>query len=147
MNKTWRAALLFALAVASDVAAAHPHASSQEFVVELPAGMVTARSVVLVLNEVRLPKNAAVVLRARLAEGAAERPLGSIGVMAESKDAEGMKTYAALRIDITKPLLRWRQDHPYAITVRIRVVPYAGKDPLADLDWSAASAALTLNAR
>ena len=147
VNKTWWLSRLFALAVASTVAAAQPPASSQEFVVELPAGIAAARSVVLVLNDVRLPKSAAVVLRARLAESTPEVPLGSLGVMAESKSAEGMKTHAALRLDITKPLLRWWQDHPDASNVRIRVVPYAGKDPLTSLDWSAASAALTLDAR
>ena len=131
----------------SNVASAHPQANSKEFVLALPPEFAAAHSVVLVLNNVRLPKSAAVVLRARLAEGEAEIPLGSIGVLAESKDAQGTATHAALRIDITKTLLRWRQEHPYASAVRIRVVPYAGKEALPDLEWSAASASLTLGTR
>jgi hypothetical protein len=105
--------------------------------------------VVLVLSDVRLPRNAAVVLGAKVVESAvvesaaAEVALGSIGVLAESKDAEGTAVHAALRIDVTKTLKRWRQDHPGASTMRIRVVPYAGKEPLASLEWSAASAGLT----
>ena len=118
--------------------------SSKEFVLELPQGIDTARSVVLVLSDVRLPRNAAVVLRARVADSAAaEVALGSIGVMAESKDAQGTAVHAALRIDVTKTLKRWRQDHPGVSTMRIRVVPYAGKEPLVSLEWSAASAGLT----
>ena len=74
---------------------------------------------------------------------AAEVALGSIGVLAESKDAAGTAVHAALRIDVTKALKRWRQDHPDVSAMRIRVVPYAGKEPLASLEWSAASAGLT----
>jgi len=117
--------------------------SSREFVLELPQGIDTARSVVLVLSDVRLPRNAAVVLRVRVADSAdAEVALGSIGVLAESKDAEGTAVHAALRIDVTKTLKRWRKDHPGVNAMRIRVVPYAGKEPLASLEWSAASADL-----
>ena len=117
--------------------------SSKEFVLDLPQGIDTASSVVLVLSDVRLPRNAAVVLRVRVAEsGAAEVALGSIGVLAESKDAEGTAVHAALRIDVTKTLKRWRKDHPGVNAMRIRVVPYAGKEPLASLEWSAASAGL-----
>lgn len=132
------------LLVATLVLPAAMAGSSKEFVVELPPGIDTAHSVVLVLSDVRLPRNAAVVLRARLVESAAaEVTLGSIGVLAESKDAAGTSVHAALRIDVTKTLKRWRQDHPGVSTMRILVVPYAGKEPLASLEWSAASAGLT----
>ena len=140
VNKAW-CLLLVATLVLPAMAG-----SSKEFVLELPQGIDTARSVVLVLSDVRLPRNAAVVLRASrvFAESAAaEVALGSIGVLAESKDAAGTAVHAALRIDVTKTLKRWRQDHPGVSAMRIRVVPYAGKEPLASLDWSAASAGLT----
>ena len=157
MNKTWWAPLAIGFGMASAVACATsvdtaPPTNSREFVLTLPPEIDAGGSVLLVLKDVRLPKSAAVVLRARLVESSAETPgaeipLGSIGVMAESKDAEGTATHAVLRIDITQPLLRWRQEHAGATTVRIRVAPFAGKEPIADLEWSAASAALTLNAR
>ena len=121
--------------------------SSKEFVLELPQGIDAAHSVVLVLSDVQLPRNTAVVLRARLAESTPEVPLGSIGLLAESKDAEGSARHAALRIDVTSTLKRWRRDHPGVGTVRIRVAPYAGSEPLAGLEWSAASANLTLSER
>ena len=137
-NKAW--GLLLAASLVLPAMAG----SSREFVLELPQGIDTAHSVVLVLSDVRLPRNAAVVLRVRVAEsGAAEVPLGSIGLLAESKDAEGTAVHAALRIDVTKTLKRWRQDHPGVSAMRIRVVPYAGKEPLASLEWSAATASLT----
>ena len=120
--------------------------SSREFQLALPAGIDTARGVVLVLTEVRLPRNLAAVLRARVADSATtEIPLGSIGLLAESKTAEGTAFHATLRIDVTKALKRWRQDHPDVREIRIRVAPYAGAKPLPDLEWSTASAALALS--
>ena len=120
--------------------------SSREFLLALPAGIDTARSVVLVLSEVRLPRNAAVVLRARVADrNTAEIPLGSIGLLAESKTAEGTTLHATLRIDVTKALKRWRQDHPGVGEIHVRVIPYAGAAPLPDLEWSIGSATLAIS--
>jgi len=131
----------------SPLVGAENRGSSKEFVLELPEGLEAARRVALVLSNVRLPRKAAVVLRARVAESAADVPLGSIGVLAESKDAEGTKVHATLRIDVTKALKRWRQDHTGHSAIKIRVVPYAGKDPLAHLEWAIESAGLTLENR
>jgi len=132
----------------SPLVGAEDRASSKEFVLELPEGLEAARSVALVLSNVRLPRKAAVVLRARVAEsGGAEVPLGSIGVLAESKDAEGTAVHAALRIDVTRALKRWRQDHPGHSAMKIRLVPYAGREPLANLEWAIESAGLTLENR
>ena len=125
-----------------------PAGSSKEFVVEVPVGIDHARSVFLVLSDVQLPKRAAVVLRARLVESAeatTEIPLGSVGLLAESKDAQGVAEHDVVRIEVSKKLKRWRQEHPEAGTVRIRVVPYAGASPLPQLEWSAASARLSVS--
>jgi hypothetical protein len=123
--------------------------SSKEFEVEMPVGVDSARSVFLELSDVQLPRMASVVLRARSLESVAgivtELPLGSIGLLAESKNAEGVTRHALVRIEVTKRLKRWRQDHPGISTLRIRVVPFAGADPLPHLQWSAASAQLSLS--
>ena len=114
---------------------------------EVPVGINSARSVFLVLSDVRLPRMAAVVLRARLVENAEdthELPLGSVGLLAESKDADGVAEHDVVRIEISKKLKRWRQEHPDIQTLRIRVVPYAGPNPLPQLDWSVSSARLSL---
>jgi hypothetical protein len=133
---------------ANPLVGAEDGGSSKEFALELPEGIEAARSVTLVLSNVRLPRNTAAVLRARIAEsGAADVPLGSIGVLAESKAAEGTALHAALRIDVTKALKRWRQDHPGISAMKVRVVPYAGAEPLAHLEWSIESAGLTLERR
>jgi hypothetical protein len=116
---------------------AEPVGSAKEFVLELPEGIETARRVVLQLSEVRLPQNAAVVFRARaIDEDGTEVPLGSVGLLAESNDAESTALHGALRIDVTKAMKRWRQAHPEVAATRIRVVPYAGLEPLTKLEWS-----------
>jgi hypothetical protein len=134
------------LAVAlAGIASAGPEGSSKEFVLELPPGIETAHRVVLELREVRLPRNKAAVFRARaIEEGGAEVPLGSVGMLAESGDAEGTALHGALRIEVTSALKRWRHAHPDAGTLRIRVAPYAGKEPLADLEWSTETASLKI---
>ena len=135
--------------VAAPVFASDAVGSSKEFEVEIPVGVDSARSVILELSDVQLPRMASVVLRARSLESVAgtvtELPLGSIGLLAESKNAEGVTRHAVVRIEVTKRLKRWRQDHPGIGTLRIRVVPYAGADPMPQLKWSAASAQLTLS--
>jgi len=142
VNRTGRALLAAGISMSCALAG-----GSRDYRLALPDGIDTARSVALVLSEVRLPRKTAVVLRARMLETVAdgthsEIPLGSIGLLAESKNAEGTALRAALRIDVTKALKRWRQDHPGVREIRIRVVPYAGATPLPDLEWSAGSAAL-----
>ena len=123
--------------------------SSKEFEVEIPVGVDSARSVILELSDVGLPRMASVVLRARSLESVAgtvtELPLGSIGLLAESKNAEGVIHHDVVRIEVTKRLKRWRQDHPGISTLRIRVVPFAGADPIPHLKWSVASAQLSLS--
>lgn len=136
---------LFALPVfASDAVE-----SSKEFEVEIPVGVDSARSVILELSDVQIPRMASVVLRARSVESVAgtviELPLGSIGLLAESRNAEGVTHHAVVRIEVTKRLKRWRQDHPGVSTLRVRVVPFAGADPMPNLKWSAASAQLSLS--
>ena len=131
----------------SPLVGAEDRGSSKEFVLELPEGLEAARSVVLVLSDVRLPRKAAVVLRARVAESAAEVALGSIGVLAESKDAEGTAVHAALRIDVTKALKRWRQDHPGHSAIKHPRGPVRGQRTACHLEWSIASAGLTLEHR
>ena len=117
--------------------------SAKEFVLVIPEEIESARRLVLELREVRLPRKAAVVFRARaIDEGGAEVPLGSVGLLAESSDAEGTALHAALRIEVTKALKRWRQSHPGVSDIRVRVVPYAGGAPLADLEWSVEAAHL-----
>jgi len=152
VNKSWWQPLLLALglglpALASERAQG-PAGSAKEFVVEVPVGIDSARSVFLVLSDVRLPRMAAVVLRVRLVENSAdtsELPLGSVGLLAESKDAEGVAQHDTVRIEVSKKLKRWRQEHPDVNPVRIRVVPYAGAKPFTDLQWSAVSARLSLS--
>lgn len=132
----------WALLVVGSAMAAAPSGSSKEFVLALPETIESAR-VVLELSEVRLPRKAAVVFRARaIDDGGAEVPLGSVGLLAESSDAEGTALHAAIRIDVTKALKRWRLAHPDVSAARIRVVPYAGGEPFANLEWSAGAAAL-----
>jgi hypothetical protein len=124
-------------------AIAGPVGSAKEFELPLPQGIETARRVVLELTDVRLPRNAAAVFRARvIEEDGAEVPLGSVGFLAESNEAQGTVLHPALRIDVTKALKRWRESHPEVLAMRIRVVPYAGKEPLPELEWSAESAEL-----
>jgi hypothetical protein len=136
VNRKWWLPLVLASAIACA-------GSAKEFVLELPAGIETARRVVLELSEVRLPKNAAVVFRARaIEEDGTEVPLGSVGLLAESNDAQGTALHGALRIDVTKALKRWRLAHPDVGATRIRVVPYAGREPLANLEWSTVEASL-----
>jgi len=135
--------------VAMPVAGSDAADSSKEFEVEMPVGVDSARSVFLELSDVELPRMASVVLRARSLESVAgtvtELPLGSIGLLAESRNAEGVTRHDVVRIEVTKRLKRWRQDHPGIGTLRIRVVPFAGADPLPTLKWSAASARLSLS--
>lgn len=123
--------------------------SAKDFEVEMPVGVDSARSVFLELSDVQLPGSASVVLRARSLESVAgtvtELPLGSIGLLAESRNAEGVTHHAVVRIEVTKRLKRWRQDHPGISVIRIRVVPFAGADPMPHLKWSAASAQLSLS--
>ena len=136
-----RWALLAVLAINAAIAGS---GSSKEFVLELPEGIDAARRVVLELSEVRLPRKAAVIFRARaIEEGGAEVSLGSVGLLAESSDAEGMALHTALRIDVSRAIKRWRLAHPEASTVRIRVVPFAGGTPL-DLEWSTTAAAVKI---
>lgn len=150
MNKSGWLSLAVTLAIARVVAGsvgvgAENQGSVKEFVVALPDGIESARRVVLELSEVRLPKKAAVVFRARgIEEDGVEVPLGSVGLLAHSNEAEGTVLHAALRIDVTKAMKRWHQDHPGVVAMRIRVIPYAGAEPLANLEWSVESAALTL---
>src|SRR5688572_17741832 len=123
-----RWALLAVLAINAAIAGS---GSSKEYVLELPAGIDSARRVVLELSEVRLPSKAAVVFRARAIEAdGAEVSLGSVGLLAESSDVEGMALHAALRIDVTRALKRWRLAHPEADKLRVRIVPFAGGAPL-----------------
>ena len=135
--------------VAMPAAASDAVDSSKEFEVEIPVGVDSARSVFLELSDVRLPRMASVVLRARSLESVAgtvtELPLGSIGLLAESRNAQGVTHHDIVRIEVSKRLKRWRQDHPGTSTLRIRVVPFAGADPLPTLKWSAASARLSLS--
>ena len=136
--------MALAMAGSPSVGAEDP-GSVKEFELTLPESIEGARRVVLELSEVRLPRNKAAVFRARaIDENGAEVPLGSVGLLAESNDAEGTVLHPALRIDITKALKRWCQGHPGVSAVRIRVAPYAGKEPLADLEWSASAADVKL---
>ena len=150
VSSHWWLSLVAGVAMAAmPVMAGKAGESSKEFELEMPVGVDSARSVFLVLKDVQLPKMASVVLRARTVESVSgtetELPLGSIGLLAESKDAKGIADHAEVRIEVTKRLKRWRQDHPGVGTVRIRVVPFAGADPLPALKWSAASARLALS--
>lgn len=135
--------------IAMPLAASDAVESAKEFEVEIPVGVESARSVFLVLNDVQLPKMASVVLRARSVEVVAgtetELPLGSIGLLAESRNAEGLAIHAVVRIEVTKRFKRWREDHPRISMLRIRVVPFAGAEPMPQLEWSAASARLSLS--
>jgi len=145
----WSLAVAAGLAlVAMPVVASDAVESAKEFEVEIPVGVDSARSVILELGDVQLPRMTSVVLRARSLESVAgtvtELPLGSIGLLAESKSAQGVTRHPVVRIEVTKRLKRWRQDHPGISTLRIRVVPYAGADPMPNLKWSAASAQLSL---
>ncbi|HYJ41784.1 MAG TPA: hypothetical protein VEW08_13410 [Steroidobacteraceae bacterium] len=159
MNKFWWVSLSVALGlVAMSALGAEPVESSpgstKEFVVAMPPDIGSARSVILVLSDVRLPRMAAVVLRARLVETKAVKggadivallPLGSVGLLAESANAQGVTHHSVVRIEVTKKLKRWRQDHPGVSSLNIRVIPFAGADPLPHLEWSAASARLSLS--
>jgi hypothetical protein len=136
-----RWALLAALTINAALAGS---GSSQEFVLELPQGIDAARRVVIELSNLRLPRKAAVIFRARaIEESGAEVALGSVGLLAESGNAEGTALHATLRIDVTRALKRWRLAHPEVGAVRIRVVPYAGEVPL-DLEWSTTAAAVNI---
>jgi hypothetical protein len=50
-----------------------------------------------------------------------------------------------VRIEITKRLRLWREDHLDIGTLRIRVVPYAGVNPLPALKWSVGAARLSVS--
>lgn len=150
MNKSWWLLPAAALVVTGVMAGSPPVGAAdqgpvKEFVLALPEGIEGARRVVFELSDVRLPRNKAAVFRARaIDENGADVPLGSVGMLAESNDAEGTVLHPALRIDITKALKRWCQDHPGVSAMRIRVVPYAGKEPLATFEWSAGAADVKL---
>jgi hypothetical protein len=134
-------------AIAMTCAMAGPVMNSKDFELPLPPGIEAARRVVIELSDVRLPRNAAVVFRARvIEEDGAEVALGSVGFLAESNEAQGTVLHPAMRIDVTKALKRWCQAHPEMVAVRVRVAPFAGKEPLADLEWSAGSAELKVMA-
>ena len=64
-------------------------------------------------------------------------------MLAESSDVEGMALHAALRIDVTRALKRWRLAHPEADKLRVRIVPFAGGAPL-ELEWSTTAAAVKI---
>jgi hypothetical protein len=143
VNKVGWALLVATLA--ATVAMAGSADSSKEFVVVLPDEIEGARRVVLELSDVRLPKKAAVVFRARaIDEDGSEVPLGSVGMLAQSNDAEGTLLHPTVRIDVTKALKRWQQHHLGVSAVRIRVVPYAGAEAMVNLEWSVESADLVL---
>lgn len=119
---------------------ANPSDVVKEFTLQVPADIVSAGSVRLVLKGVSVPRNTPVVLRARALEP--EVALGSAGLVAESPAAAGAAYHAQVKIDVTRALRAWQQKNRDAAQLKVRIVPYAGLKPIAQLEWSIESAQL-----
>ena len=83
--------------------------------VEVPAASTRRAACSLVLSDVRLPRMVAVVLRAgwwKAPRTPTNCRWARSACIAESKDAEGVAEHDVVRIEVTKKLKRWRQEHP-----------------------------------
>ncbi|HKU14246.1 MAG TPA: hypothetical protein VJQ52_07600 [Steroidobacteraceae bacterium] len=132
--------ILLAAVLGCGSLSANPSDVVKEFTLQLPADIVSAGSVRLVLKGVSVPRNTPVVLRARALEP--EVALGSAGLVAESPAAAGPAVHSQVKIDITHALRRWQQKNRDATQLKVRIVPYAGLEPIPQLEWSVESAQL-----
>jgi len=98
--------ILFGLATAC-MAAVQPGDGAKRFQVEVPAA-VESRQTHLLLRDVVVPRNRAVVLRAyALGADSAKIFLGTTAIPGISREATGTSTTALLRINVTTGLRRW----------------------------------------
>jgi hypothetical protein len=108
------------LAAACGLGAAEP--ARGLFKTPVPRDWRTAERLMLVLNDVAVPKNRPVVLQVHATDKERDEALlGSYGIPGESETSSGQWTFEALRINVTGPLRRWLQAGPSSETVALRV--------------------------
>jgi hypothetical protein len=130
--------LLFALLLAVLVGPGLDAKEVETFSVDLPPNIAEAASVLLYLQDLRLPKNQPAVVRVWAVDekNVSEALLGSYGVLADSAEASGMRTVPSVPIEITRNLKDWLSKHREAqkLTLRVRPVDGRGKS-LGHIEW------------
>jgi len=126
--------LAFALACAS---ARQGASGARRFDVTLPPD-IAARETHLVLRNVEVPRNRAVVLRAYAVAAGDTQPvyLGSAGIPGVSPTASGKTALGVVTVIVTRGIRQWVSAHPGAKTISIEIRPTTGRDTTR-VDWSA----------
>jgi len=129
--------LLFALSLAVLMGPGPGAKEVETFSVDLPANIAEAATVMLYLQDLRLPRNQPAVVRVwAVDENGSEALLGSYGVLADSTEASGMRTVPNVPIEITRNLKDWVSKHRQEKKLTLRVRPMDGKGkPLAHIEW------------
>jgi hypothetical protein len=115
----------------------------KRFQLELPR-RVDSRPTYLVLREVTIPANRAVILRVyALRADSGQVLLGSTAVPGVAPDARGVTVLRTLRINATAGLERWLAGSPSARRVNIEIVPVTpGDTTRRALSWGIRTAEL-----
>jgi len=112
--------------------------SARHFSPALPEGWRLQSQVMLVLNDVTLPRNTPATLRVYAVEQDRRHLLGSYGLPAEAPDAQGTITHARLLVPVTGALRRWKNAPAGGQPIEIVVEPVDSKGrPLRDVEWKA----------
>jgi hypothetical protein len=104
----------------------------------LPEGWRQQAQVMLVLQDVTVPRNAAATLRVYAVEPDSRHLLGSYGLLAESPDAQGSATHKRLLVPVTATLRKWKGAPAGGQKIQILVEPVDARGrPLRAYDWKA----------
>jgi hypothetical protein len=129
-------ATIAAVALSGTVCAAQGPAL--RFSPALPEGWREQAQVMLVLQDVTVPRNAAATLRVYALEQDGRHLLGSYGLPAESPDAPGSATHTRLPVPVTATLRKWKNAPASGEKIQILVEPVDAKGrPLKAYDWKA----------
>ena len=107
---------------------------ARTFELELPSGWKTAKDLVLVLEGLEVPAGRGVVLRLYPAGEVGAESLGSVSVLAKSRDAKGVQRLPKIEMNLGEEFHRWaakRSGHKISVSIK----PYAGIREAPDLVW------------
>lgn len=106
------------------------------FEVQLPPDLAS-RETHLLLRNVQIPRDRAIVLRAYALDADAKKIfLGSTGMPGVSPDSSGTTLVNVLRIIVTRGIREWSLKYPNARTVVIEVGPSDGRaGPIEPAGW------------
>jgi len=139
----WFIALALSLSVTMCGAMPNEEAA-QRFVVSLPTGWQQAAVALLLIEGIQTPGNQPLKLRiAMMSDDGREVVLGSMGVMALSRESEEMQRLPVVRLDIAPTLqqLALRQPRAQKLTLHIEAVD-GHNNLLPGIRWSADSVRL-----